>query len=229
VFEQVFFDLQYDLPVRSDLVWIVDGGAHAGYSALRFANLFPSARIIAVEPERGNVELLRENTAAYPNIEVVDGALWPTAELLDVINPDAQNWGYRVGIAGAGTVQGYTLEEILDRLPNGPGLVKLDIEGAEREVLLDAERWIDRADYLFVAFHDEVAPGASASLDVAVGSRASRRSTHDEGTLVTFERARPSTMPRCQPPHSSPPACGAPRPTSSSPSTAASGSPSTRM
>lgn len=46
----------------------------------------------------------------------------------------------------------------LDRID----LLKMDIEGSEREVLADPSAWIDRVDALIVELHDRKKPGCGA-------------------------------------------------------------------
>ncbi|MEZ6091277.1 MAG: hypothetical protein R3C05_25325 [Pirellulaceae bacterium] len=41
-----------------------------------FAMRFPSARILAIEPEDANFELLLKNVERYPNITPIQAALW---------------------------------------------------------------------------------------------------------------------------------------------------------
>lgn len=55
---------------------IVDTGANIGLAAIFFANWYPEARIIAVEPDSSNYETLRKNIAPYSNIVAVRAALW---------------------------------------------------------------------------------------------------------------------------------------------------------
>jgi hypothetical protein len=55
-------------------------------------------------------------------------------------------------------------------------LLKLDIEGAELEVLRDgADRWIDLVETLVDELHDRFRPGCSEALERAVGRRGSPR------------------------------------------------------
>src|ERR1700730_16557007 len=58
VFEQVFVVRQYEteMPKRPRL--IIDGGAHIGCATSFFANKYPDAVIISVEPDAENFDLL---------------------------------------------------------------------------------------------------------------------------------------------------------------------------
>src|SRR5260370_17379173 len=65
--QQVFLDRQYDVEIPKPHK-ILDLGAYVGYTAVYFANRFPSASIISVEPPGSNFDPLVANTPAYPNI-----------------------------------------------------------------------------------------------------------------------------------------------------------------
>lgn len=56
---------------------ILDAGACEGESAVRYARLFPHARVVAVEPLPGNVARIRANIAEFatPNVVVAEACL----------------------------------------------------------------------------------------------------------------------------------------------------------
>jgi tRNA G46 methylase TrmB len=67
-YEQVFIDKEYDFLVKKQPKVIVDAGANIGLASIYFANKYPDAKIIAIEPEQSNFELFKENVAPYPHI-----------------------------------------------------------------------------------------------------------------------------------------------------------------
>jgi len=68
-FEKIFLDREYDLSfLNLDPKVIIDGGSNVGYASVFFANRYPDARIISVEPEASNFRLLVKNTRSYPNV-----------------------------------------------------------------------------------------------------------------------------------------------------------------
>src|SRR5580692_2650273 len=75
VLRSAFFerDCDYELPTAHQT--IIDAGANVGYVSVFLANKYPAARIIAVEMDPDNVEILRKNVRGY-NVDVVSGALW---------------------------------------------------------------------------------------------------------------------------------------------------------
>jgi hypothetical protein len=60
VFRQVFVDREYDHAMLAGIhpKQIIDAGAHIGSVSILFAVKFPEARIIAIEPDAKNFEML---------------------------------------------------------------------------------------------------------------------------------------------------------------------------
>jgi FkbM family methyltransferase len=54
---------------------IVDVGAHIGAFSILAKQTWPGAEVFAVEPEKGNVELLEANLSRYKDAHVVNGAV----------------------------------------------------------------------------------------------------------------------------------------------------------
>lgn len=49
-----------------NLAFIIDAGANIGLTSVYLANRFPNARILALEVDQQNFELLAENARPYP-------------------------------------------------------------------------------------------------------------------------------------------------------------------
>jgi FkbM family methyltransferase len=153
---------------------IVDAGANIGLAALYFANTFPGARIIAVEPAACNISLLRKNTAHYPQIEVVEAALWKENAQLDLVDPGIGYWGFRTreqqkmpaaGGAVRQAVRGITIDALLEACAvDYVDVLKIDIEGAEVELFEHPGSWLDRVGLLIIELHDRMRPGCSRSV-----------------------------------------------------------------
>ena len=179
VYEQIFFKKEYNFEVNKEPEFIIDAGANIGFASVYFANKFPNARILAIEPEKDNFEILVKNAAPYPNIEPLLGALWGEKEELEIIDRGYGNWGFMIGqssrnhassASNAQKVQGVTIDMILQRYGiDRISLLKLDIEGAEREVFRNSSAWIDKVDSLIVELHERMKPGCNRSYYTATG------------------------------------------------------------
>jgi FkbM family methyltransferase len=107
-----------------------------------FANRFPEARIIAIEPEESNFEILKNNIAPYGNIISICGALWHETARINLLDPGTGKWGFmtqelnsvedRYGDIVHET-QGMTINTIIEQYQiDHVDILKIDIEGAER-------------------------------------------------------------------------------------------------
>lgn len=173
VFRQIFIDKEYEFNTRSLPATILDAGANIGLSSIYFASRFPDARIIAVEPEESNFSVLEMNSRPYENITPVRAALWHRDEQVNLIDPDLGKWGFMThGNEESGRaygnklhhVRGLTVRTILDMFGiEHLDILKMDIEGSEREVFSDAGSWLPDVDTLIVELHEHMKPGCNRS------------------------------------------------------------------
>ena len=172
--------------------FIIDAGANIGCTSLLYANRWPEAAILAVEPDGGNCDLFEKNLRDYPNVTLVRGAVWPHGGALRISNPGSEPWSRRVAPDGVGNwIRGRSIPEPLDLAGRSAvDLLKLDIEGAERELFSHGtSEWIGRVGTLLVELHDRMRPGCSAALDAALAGQSHRRSRSGEYEVVHFNRA----------------------------------------
>jgi FkbM family methyltransferase len=145
-----FFENFFELPVRPDLcprpAVIADAGAHIGCFSLMAHSLWPDARIVAFEPEAANVELLRRNFELnHVPGEVVPKAVWKEPGRLQFA-ATRSNGGFllagnkrsEVDAPAAPQMQEVEATSLSAFFGSELGqvdLLKLDIEGAELQVL----------------------------------------------------------------------------------------------
>src|SRR5258708_5068257 len=67
-YDKVFLKHDYQFPVSGTPEVIVDAGANIGFASIYFARQYPNAKIIAIEAERSNFELLERNVRPFKNI-----------------------------------------------------------------------------------------------------------------------------------------------------------------
>jgi FkbM family methyltransferase len=200
VMRQVFARKDYDFTFVRAPSLIIDAGANIGCTSVYFSQRFPDATVIAVEPEPGNVAILQRNAVAYPNIKPVHAALWNTGGTLQLFNPDRGNWGFTVKQSAApeeqqnlGHVRAVTVPELLSASGHQRiDVLKMDIEGAEFEVLQSSESWIDRVDCLVVELHERFRPGCTQLFD-AIADRFDHR--WEDGELQICTRAGAAVIP----------------------------------
>jgi FkbM family methyltransferase len=146
VFQQHFVRREIlDVPFDRKVSTVVDLGANIGVSVEVFRQMFPEARIVAVELERRNADLCKLNHHGDPRVSVVNGAIWSKSGRVSVKDIGEGEWAYQTEASvgnGVESVPALTYRQILEmhHLPN-VDILKMDIEGAEAEVLESA--WQD--------------------------------------------------------------------------------------
>lgn len=180
VFSQVFVarELEVFLPASPRL--IVDGGANVGFSTAFYAEQFPQAKVVAVEPSVSNCEMINRNCRGFDNVTVVLGALWPRRTYLRIANPDAQAWSYRVeecGQNGTGSTLAWTVGDLLEASGCSKiDLLKLDIEGAEQYLFSEGyEQWLRQVDAMVIEIHSlEAEEAIESAIDGAGFTRVAK-------------------------------------------------------
>ncbi len=189
-FEQVFLSKTYEIADYMNPRLIVDGGANVGFTSVFFANKYPAAQIIAVEPEETNFEVLRENTRSYVNISRIQSGVWNKKTLLQIENPQDEKWGFRVRETETrdGSFEALTIDDILTS-SNAQfiDILKLDIEGAEKEVFSDCQNWLGKVGVLIVELHDRSKPGCSQTFYSAT-SNFDFEETHSGDNVILVKR-----------------------------------------
>lgn len=158
------------LPGDVRLVW--DLGAHIGVAAADYATLWPHARVVAVELEPANAELCRRNLARFGDrCEVVEGAVWPHDGRVAIGASEHAGVSTNAYAAqesgGAEGITAISLQSLLARAGDDATVdfVKLDVEGAEQQILRENTEWAQRVRSLVVEVHgDYTAAGCEADL-----------------------------------------------------------------
>lgn len=191
-FKQMFFanDSNYDIAMDITPKVIVDGGANVGHASIYFANKYPDAQIIAVEPEASNVAILRENTALYPNIKVLQAGIWHKRTFLKIRNLENEKWAFQVEESESheDSMEAITIADIIELSSTGfIDILKLDIEGAEKEVFSGRQDWLDKVGILIIELHDRFKPGCSQAFYSAVSPFKFKKFHRGENIILVNE------------------------------------------
>ena len=140
---------------------VLDLGANIGIASVFFSKHLPNSRIIAVEPAEENCRLYEKNLAqpmASSKVKLIRGAIGATDgdghiearenvrfDSFKVVRGSSDQSSDGVPILGIGRLVS-ELEQ--------PLLVKIDIEGADQEILEHLASWAHRASCLMIEFHN---------------------------------------------------------------------------
>jgi FkbM family methyltransferase len=183
VFNEIYREREYAWELDAPPRVIVDAGAYVGFSAVFFATRYPNAKIIAIEPAEHNFDLLVQNTASFPNVHAVRGALWAESGTVSLTDPGNGAWGFKLRESEyserlpdvssaqsiATSIRAMTVTDVIRDFGLGRiDLLKLDIEGSEKEIFANADSWIGQVQAICVELHDRFNPGCSRAFFNAV-------------------------------------------------------------
>ena len=192
-FEKVFCEQEYFVTPATPPRFIVDGGANIGMATLFFAWKYPASKIVAVEPEPGNFELLQKNCVGLADVSLMQAALWPEERNLVIQDPAAANWAFSVTESGDQStlslaVTAVTIPEILRRHSAAEiDILKLDIECAELELFSKGtEHWLHRVNFLIIELHDRFRTGCARAFYSAIVRFPFAQETRGENVIIHF-------------------------------------------
>lgn len=179
--EEIFFyesykldDLKIFSKIKKDIIdkelLIIDCGSNIGCSTNYFLNTFDNSKIISIEPDLGNFNMLKSNVENNKNLVIINNAI--SNENINYIvesslENNKDNRGKRIiGGLGQNFLKSLTINQILAEKNNQnfyPFLVKIDVEGHEKNLFLSNTEWFNKFKIVIVEIHDWMLPGQSIS------------------------------------------------------------------
>jgi FkbM family methyltransferase len=166
---------------------IIDGGSNIGLFSIFMKNLYPDARIIAIEPDDDNFKIMQENFASYSGIEAIKAGLWNKSKLLKVHDKYNQGkWAMVVEETDnpqESNVSGISIDEImlkykLDRID----ILKIDIETSEKYLFEENyQNWLPKVKMIIIEFHDWIVKGTAQPVLKAVNECFNKYSFYMKG------------------------------------------------
>lgn len=132
---------------------IFDCGAHIGIASLYFSTKYPRARITAFEADKDISEMAEHNLKAYgvKNAEVINAAVWKNNDGVSFdLSGDDSGFINETGEKSV-KVPSIRLREYI--VKEKPDMLKIDIEGAEYEVLKDCRGVLSGVSFIITEVH----------------------------------------------------------------------------
>jgi FkbM family methyltransferase len=183
VVREVLLERCYDFPYERfcpRVATIVDLGANVGVAAAFFAARFPAADILCVEPVEESVEVLRlnagrartpwrvEQAVAASHVGVCDlyvSGWWATATTIPEIAERRTRLEHRAEHLLAlppRQAQAMTIDELMRRHSiRDVDLLKIDVEGAERDLLQGPGAWLEATQAIVLDIHEKYVDAGS--------------------------------------------------------------------
>lgn len=153
------YDQLFDL-LNEDIGLILDLGANCGFSTRLWFDRFPNAKVVAVEPDGSNFDMLKANNP----IELLSGRLIAIQACIGASDGNCffdrsqDAWAYSVTkepSPESEPMQLRSMESILveSKTVGEIDLLKCDIEGSERDLLSTCGSWISRVNNVLIELH----------------------------------------------------------------------------
>lgn len=159
LYEDIFVNHVYHFEAQRPDPFILDCGSNIGMSVLYFKHCYPRARVVAFEPDPTIFEYLRENVAEnrLADVQLVQAALASKPGRI-TLNSDGEVASHIDAYKPEGSTQNWTQVEVpcvrlRDYLAEPVDFMKVNIEGAEWEVLADCEGLLHHVREMNVEYH----------------------------------------------------------------------------
>ncbi len=149
----------YEFKAGTETPFIIDCGANIGLSVIYFKHLYPKASVVAFEPDQNICNVLRRNVAAFgfTEVTVFGEAIWKTNGFIEFLVEGGFSGRIPKPEDEASLVR-VPARRLRDLLLDRPvDFLKIDIEGAEYEVLLDCQDALGGVEHIFIEYHSHSA------------------------------------------------------------------------
>ena len=193
-FRQVFMNVRYEIDLPFSPKTIIDGGSNIGYASVFYANKYPQAEILAIEPDSSNFEMVIKNTSKYPNVKRIQSAIWGKTTHLKIKNPETEKWAFEVIETTKneeGAFEAFSIQDLIDRMNwETVDFLKLDIEGSEMSVFKSGyESWLPKVKLLIIELHERMQPGCTEVFEKAIRKYNFKKSISGENLVYINQNA----------------------------------------
>ena len=154
-FREIFRDHIYEFKANTESPRILDIGSNVGLSLLFFKHRFPNCKLTGFEPDPTIFRIAQHNLDALglTDVELIQKAAWIEATTLS-FQPEGADAGHLTS-SGSATGDSFSVNAIDLRsfLKEPIDFLKMDIEGAEVDVLMHCGNELSTVSNLFVEYH----------------------------------------------------------------------------
>ena len=187
-YKVIFRDKAYQFKSTNIKPYIIDIGSNIGLSVLFFKKIYPEAAIIAIESDPTIFQYLQSNVHGngFTDVTLINKAAWHENTVLQfsVEGADAGRIAYN-GDENLISVQALDISSLLGNTP--VDLLKIDIEGAEKNVLEACREKLSNVHNMIVEYHSKT--GEEQQLDTILAI------LREAGFRVHIHAIRPSPVP----------------------------------
>ncbi|MEG2178456.1 MAG: FkbM family methyltransferase [Bacteroidales bacterium] len=152
-YKEIFVEQIYKFSTSNPNPVIFDCGGNIGLSILYFKQLFPEAKILGFEADPQIANILSKNIELnhLKNVTLIPKAVWIDNQGVN-FNADGKDGGAISKTVKSVHIDSIRLKDCLQK-KSKIDFLKMDIEGAEFEVLNDCREELHKVDKIFVEYH----------------------------------------------------------------------------
>lgn len=155
--KEIFIDKIYFFKSKNHQPIIIDCGANYGTSIMYFKSLYPEARIIAFEADPYIYKILQSNIneATLENVTLYNNAVWYEETFVSFLTEGADSGKVKIDSLSDREFGLKVKTKVLSSFLSGQKVdfLKIDIEGAEIEVLKECQHYLSNVENIFVEYH----------------------------------------------------------------------------
>lgn len=169
--KEIFVDKNYLFKSETETPLIYDCGSNIGTSVLFFKETFPNAKIKAFEAVPEIFSILKQNIESnkVDDVELISKAVWTNNNGIE-INSEGADGSSIFGEGKKINIESVRLKELIEK-ENSIDFLKMDIEGAETEVLKDCENSLSHIKNIFIEYHSFINKEQNLDLVLSILSK----------------------------------------------------------
>ena len=156
-YEELFLDEIYRFQSNNEKPVIIDCGANIGLSSLYFKSIYPNTILHAFEPDATLFDLLEKNAQVngFTDTYLHQAAVWIENTNLSFSNKGSEASHIDLSNQSTHQVKAIRLADFLGQFDH-IDFLKMDIEGAEFQVVADCLDGLKKVDHFFLEYHGKV-------------------------------------------------------------------------
>lgn len=152
---EIFEEEIYRFVPKNESPYIIDCGANIGVSILYFSRRHPGAEIVAFEPDRRLFEMLKRNLKRFSlhQISLFNTAAWHSDGKAIFFEEGALAGSMVVDYSGENRKVNIETTDLRKFLKRRVDFLKIDIEGAENELIFHLRDLLPNVENIFLEYH----------------------------------------------------------------------------
>jgi FkbM family methyltransferase len=153
-YKEIFTEEIYKFNNKSDYPVIIDCGANIGISTIYFAIAYPNARVYAFEPDNTLFEILHQNIQdnKLQHVALFNEAIWIQDTHISFSNKGSEASQIDTSGVSETKVKAINFANFLTQFDK-IDFLKIDIEGAEYDVVKHCAEALNKTENLFLEYH----------------------------------------------------------------------------